>query len=56
MWPSESIAFSVLKAFGYHKELEPVLSELLQPLGGQGSPQRGSDLGTIPLLPPAIGR
>ena len=34
--PIVAVAFSVLKAFGYHKELEPVLSELLQPLGGQG--------------------
>jgi membrane protein len=34
--PIVAVAFSVLKAFGYHKELEPVLFEFLQPLGDHG--------------------
>jgi membrane protein len=34
--PVIAVAFSVLKAFGYHRELEPVLFEFLQPLGEQG--------------------
>jgi membrane protein len=35
--PIVAVAFSVLKAFGYHRELEPVLFEFLRPLGAQGS-------------------
>ncbi|QJD31008.1 YhjD/YihY/BrkB family envelope integrity protein [Methylococcus geothermalis] len=31
--PLLAVAFSVLKAFGAHTELEPLLSELLEPLG-----------------------
>jgi membrane protein len=34
--PVIAVAFSVLKAFGYHRELEPVLFEFLRPLGDQG--------------------
>jgi membrane protein len=34
--PIVAVAFSVLKAFGYHRELEPVLFEFLRPLGAQG--------------------
>ena len=34
--PVVAVAFSVLKAFGYHRELEPVLYEFLRPLGKQG--------------------
>jgi membrane protein len=34
--PVVAVAFSVLKAFGYHRELEPVLFEFLRPLGEQG--------------------
>ncbi len=34
--PVVAVAFSVLKAFGYHRELEPVLFEFLRPLGKQG--------------------
>ena len=34
--PLVAVAFSVLKAFGYHKELEPVLFDFLQPLGDHG--------------------
>jgi membrane protein len=34
--PAVAVAFSVLKAFGYHRELEPVLYEFLRPLGEQG--------------------
>ena len=35
--PVVAVAFSVLKAFGYHRELEPVLYEFLRPLGAQAS-------------------
>ncbi|MGB5102989.1 MAG: YihY/virulence factor BrkB family protein [Steroidobacteraceae bacterium] len=34
--PVVAVAFSVLKAFGYHRELEPVLFEFLRPLGDPG--------------------
>jgi membrane protein len=34
--PVVAVAFSVLKAFGYHRQLEPVLFEFLRPLGPQG--------------------
>jgi membrane protein len=34
--PMVAVTFSVLKAFGYHRELEPVLFEFLRPLGVRG--------------------
>ena len=34
--PVVAVSFSVLKAFGYHRELEPVLAEFLRPLGEKG--------------------
>ena len=34
--PIVAVSFSVLKAFGYHRELEPVLFEFLRPLGVKG--------------------
>ena len=34
--PVIAVAFAVLKAFGFHRELEPVLYEFLRPLGEQG--------------------
>lgn len=34
--PVVAVAFSVLTAFGYHRELEPVLFEFLRPLGVKG--------------------
>ena len=34
--PVIAVTFSVLKAFGYHRELEPVLFEFLRPLGVRG--------------------
>jgi membrane protein len=34
--PGIAVSFSVLKAFGYHRELEPVLFEFLRPLGVRG--------------------
>jgi membrane protein len=34
--PAMAVAFAVLKAFGYHRELEPVLYAFLRPLGDQG--------------------
>jgi membrane protein len=34
--PFIAVTFSVLKAFGYHRELEPVLFEFLRPLGVRG--------------------
>ena len=35
--PLIAFSFSVLKAFGVHNELEPLLYELLKPLGDQGA-------------------
>lgn len=35
MVPVAAVAFSVLKALGYHRELEPMLLEFLRPLGDQ---------------------
>ncbi|MGB7738347.1 MAG: YhjD/YihY/BrkB family envelope integrity protein, partial [Steroidobacteraceae bacterium] len=37
MVPVVAVSFSVLKAFGYHRELEPVLFEFLRPLGEKGT-------------------
>ncbi len=34
--PVVAVAFAVLKAFGYHHEIEPALLEFLRPLGDQG--------------------
>ena len=34
--PLIAVAFAVLQAFGYHRELEPLLYEFLRPLGEQG--------------------
>ncbi len=34
--PVVAVSFAVLKAFGYHRELEPVLFEFLRPLGEKG--------------------
>jgi Predicted membrane protein len=34
--PVIAVSFSVLKAFGYHREIEPVLFEFLRPLGPKG--------------------
>ena len=34
--PVVAVSFAVLKAFGYHRELEPVLAEFLRPLGDKG--------------------
>jgi len=34
--PVIAVSFAVLKAFGYHRELEPVLFEFLRPLGEKG--------------------
>lgn len=34
--PAIAVSFSVLKAFGYHRELEPMLFEFLRPLGVRG--------------------
>jgi membrane protein len=35
--PLVAASFSVLKAFGYHEDLEPVLFEFLKPLGERGT-------------------
>ena len=39
--PVVAVSFSVLKAFGYHRELEPVLHEFLRPLGEKGAELTG---------------
>ena len=45
--PVVAVAFSVLKAFGYHRELEPVLFEFLRPLGDQGYELTRSIMGFV---------
>ncbi len=45
--PVMAVAFSVLKAFGYHRELEPVLFEFLRPLGEQGYSLTASIMGFV---------
>jgi membrane protein len=45
--PVIAVAFSVLKAFGYHRELEPVLFEFLRPLGTQGYDLTKSIMGFV---------
>ena len=45
--PVVAVAFSVLKAFGYHRELEPVLFEFLRPLGEQGYSLTASIMGFV---------
>jgi len=34
--PAVAVSFAILKAFGYHRQLEPVLYEFFRPLGQQG--------------------
>lgn len=34
--PFIAVAFSILKAFGYHRQLEPILNDFLSPLGIEG--------------------
>lgn len=36
MVPLIAVSFSVLKAFGVHNQIEPLLYNMVQPLGGQG--------------------
>jgi membrane protein len=45
--PVIAVAFAVLKAFGYHRELEPVLFEFLRPLGDQGYDLTRSIMGFV---------
>jgi membrane protein len=45
--PVIAVAFAVLKAFGYHRELEPVLFEFLRPLGTQGYDLTKSIMGFV---------
>jgi len=45
--PIVAVAFAVLKAFGYHRELEPVLFEFLRPLGDQGYELTRSIMGFV---------
>jgi membrane protein len=45
--PVIAVAFAVLKAFGFHRELEPVLYEFLRPLGGQGHALARSIMGFV---------
>ena len=45
--PVVAVSFAVLKAFGYHRELEPVLFEFLRPLGDQGYSLTKSIMGFV---------
>jgi membrane protein len=45
--PVIAVAFAVLKAFGYHRELEPLLFEFLRPLGDRGTALATSIMGFV---------
>jgi membrane protein len=45
--PLIAVAFAVLQAFGFHRELEPVLYEFLRPLGEQGHALADSIMGFV---------
>jgi membrane protein len=45
--PLIAVAFAVLQAFGYHRELEPVLHEFLRPLGAEGQSLATSIMGFV---------
>jgi len=45
--PVIAISFSVLKAFGYHRQLEPLLFNLLQPLGERGEELTSQVIGFV---------
>lgn len=45
--PLIAVAFAVLQAFGFHRELEPVLYEFLRPLGAQGHALADSIMGFV---------
>jgi membrane protein len=45
--PLIAVAFAVLQAFGYHRELEPALYEFLRPLGAQGHSLATSIMGFV---------
>jgi membrane protein len=45
--PLIAVAFAVLQAFGFHRELEPLLYEFLSPLGEQGHAVADSIMGFV---------
>jgi membrane protein len=45
--PLLAVSFSVLKAFGVHNQIEPLLSTLLAPLGAQGAEITGHVIGFV---------
>ena len=45
--PLLAVSFSVLKAFGVHNKIEPMLLNLLQPLGDQGVQITASIIGFV---------
>jgi membrane protein len=45
--PVAAVSFSVLAAFGYHRQLEPMLLEFLRPLGERGYELTASILGFV---------
>ena len=45
--PVVAVAFAVLKAFGYHHQIEPLLLEFLRPLGEQGESITSSIMGFV---------
>ena len=47
MVPFLAVMFSVLKAFGVHHQIEPVLSQALEPLGPKGEEVTGTIIGFV---------
>jgi len=45
--PVVAVAFAVLKAFGFHHQIEPLLLEFLRPLGEQGQSITSSIMGFV---------
>ena len=45
--PLIAFSFSVLKGFGFHRELEPLLYQFFQPLGEKGAELTGQIIGFV---------
>ena len=45
--PFLAVMFSVLKAFGVHHQIEPVLAQALEPLGAKGQDITGTIIGFV---------
>ena len=45
--PFLAVMFSVLKAFGAHQQIEPLLNQVLEPLGPKGAEVTGQIIGFV---------